>query len=80
MLFRSKGSVADVQVFDNNGRLIKALTVNELLDTEGVIRWLGERTDGTKATVGIYILHISMRLSNGSTSRQKLPCALVTQF
>ena len=75
-----KGGVADVQVFDSNGRLVKALTVNELLDTEGVIRWQGERADGTKATVGIYILHISMRLPNGSTSRQKLPCALVTQF
>ena len=78
--FDKKGGVADVQVFNSNGHLIKALTVNELLDTEGVIRWQGERTDGTKATVGIYVLHISMRFPNGSTSRQKLPCALVTQF
>ena len=44
------------------------------------MRWQGERADGTKATVGIYILHISMRSPNGSASRQKLPCALVTQF
>ena len=75
-----KGGVADIQIFDSNGRLIKTLTVNELLGTEGVIRWQGERADGTKAAVGIYILHISMRSSNGTTSRQKLPCALVTQF
>lgn len=75
-----KGGVATIQIFDSSGRFVKSLTTNELLDTEGVIRWSGERTDGTKASVGIYILQISTSFPNGSTSRQKLPCAVVTQF
>lgn len=75
-----KGSVANIQVFDGSGRFTKSLSANELLDAEGIIRWQGERTDGTKATVGIYILVIEMTFSNGTTTRQKLPCALTTQF
>jgi hypothetical protein len=75
-----KGGVANIQVFDGNGRFIKSLAVNELLGAEGLIRWQGERTDGTKAVVGIYILVIDITFSDGTTTRQKLPCALTTQF
>jgi hypothetical protein len=75
-----KGGVANVQVFDSNGRFVKSLTINELLGTEGVLRWQGERADGTKAVVGIYILVLDLTFSDGTTARQKLPCALTTQF
>lgn len=75
-----KGGVANVQVFDSNGRFVKSLAVNELLGTEGVLRWQGERADGTKAVVGIYILVLDLTFSDGTTARQKLPCALTTQF
>lgn len=75
-----KGGVANIQVFDSNGRFIKSLAVNELLGTEGVLRWQGERADGTKAVVGIYILVLDLTFTDGTTARQKLPCALTTQF
>ena len=75
-----KGGVANVKIFDSNGRFVKSLSVNELLGAEGVLRWQGERTDGTKTVVGIYILAIDIIFSDGTTMRQKLPCALTTQF
>ena len=75
-----KGGVATIKVFDGNGRFVKSLTVDELLGTEGVLRWQGERGDGTKAVVGIYILVIEVTFGDGTTTRQKLPCALTTQF
>ncbi len=75
-----KGGVANIKVFDDHGRFAKSLSVNELLGTEGVIRWQGERTDGTQAVVGIYILVIDITFTDGTTTRQKLPCALTTQF
>jgi hypothetical protein len=74
------GGVANIQVFDSNGRFVKTLSINELLGTEGVIRWQSERTDGIGAKVGIYILVIETVFPNGSTIRQKLPFALTTQF
>ncbi len=75
-----RGGVANVKIFDSNGRFVKSLSVNELLGAEGVLRWQGERTDGTKTVVGIYILAIDIIFSDGTTMRQKLPCALTTQF
>ena len=72
--------MANIKIFDSNGRFAKSLSINELLGTEGVLRWQGERTDGTKAVVGIYILVIDITFSDGMITRQKLPCALTTQF
>ncbi len=74
------GGIADIKVFDSNGRLTKTLATNELLGTEGALRWQGERTDGTKASVGIYIFTINLTFPDGSTIHQKLPCGLTTQF
>jgi hypothetical protein len=74
------GGVANIRIFDSNGRFHKTLSDNELLGIEGVIRWQGERTDGAKAAVGIYILVIDVIFPNGSTTRQRLPFALTTQF
>ena len=74
------GGLVTIQIFDSNGHAVKSLSVNELLGTEGVLRWQGERNDGTKATVGIYILSITTLFPNGSTMHQKLPCGLTTLF
>jgi Lamin Tail Domain len=77
---KKSGGVANIRIYDSNGRATKSLSVNELLGTEGVLRWQGERSDGTKASVGIYIMVIDVIFPDGSTTRQKLPCALATQF
>jgi hypothetical protein len=74
------GGVANIQIFDSNGRFTHTLASNESLDTEGTLRWQGERTDRTEATIGIYILTINVYFPDGSTMNQKLPCALTRQF
>jgi hypothetical protein len=74
------GGLATVKVFDSNGHLAKILTANELLGTEGVLRWQGERTDGSKATIGVYIMVINVIFPNGLSISQKLPFALTTKF
>jgi hypothetical protein len=74
------GGVANISIFDSNGRLAKVLSINELLGEEGTLRWQGERADNTNALVGIYVLVIEVVFPNGSTVRQKLPCALTTRF
>jgi hypothetical protein len=77
---KKSGGVANIHIYDSNGRSAKLLSVNELLSNEGVLRWQGERSDGTKASIGIYIMVIDVIFPDGSTTRQKLPCALATQF
>jgi hypothetical protein len=74
------GGVANIQIFDSNGRFTHTLVPNKSLDTEGTLRWQGERTDRTEATIGIYIITINVHFPDGSTMNQKLPCALTRQF
>jgi hypothetical protein len=78
--FEKGGGLATVKIFDNNGHLAKILTTNELLGTEGVLRWQGERTDGSKAAIGVYIMVINMIFPSGLSAYQKLPFALTTKF
>ncbi|MDZ7879339.1 MAG: lamin tail domain-containing protein [Saprospiraceae bacterium] len=74
------GGLATVKIFDSNGHLATILTANEVLATEGVLRWQGERSDGTKASVGVYIMVINTIFPTGSSIYQKLPFALTTKF
>jgi hypothetical protein len=79
-VLKKSGGMANIRIYDSSGHSTKSLSINELLGTEGVLRWQGERSDGTKASVGIYIMVIDVIFPDGSTTRQKLPCALATQF
>jgi Lamin Tail Domain len=74
------GGVANCKIFDSHGRFVKSVSINELLSAEGVLRWQGDRDEGTKAGVGVYLLKINVVFPNGSTVSQTLPFALTTQF
>jgi hypothetical protein len=74
------GGMANIKIFDSNGHLAKTLIANELLGTQGVLRWQGERIDGSKATIGVYIMVINLIFPNGLSMYQKLPFALTTRF
>ncbi len=54
--FNAPGFVANVSIFDRNGRLIKKLVNNELLGGDGTFYWDGITDDNTKARVGIYVV------------------------
>lgn len=59
--------VAKIRIFDSEGRLIKTLINNQLLGTQGIIKWDGTTSDQTKARVGIYILQIQVFKPDGTT-------------
>ncbi|MEM8908038.1 MAG: lamin tail domain-containing protein, partial [Bacteroidota bacterium] len=50
------GFVANLNIYDARGRLIKNLTENEILASSGQIKWDGTTNDREKARIGIYIL------------------------
>src|SRR5690606_36438275 len=54
--FDQGGYVANVKIYDGQGRLIKQLANNDILGTEGFYRWDGDRDDGTKARIGYYFV------------------------
>jgi flagellar hook assembly protein FlgD len=52
----SPGYLATLQIFDSDGFYIRDLTNNELLATEGSLKWDGDDGDGNRLRTGIYIL------------------------
>ena len=54
------GYFADVYIFDKNGRLIRTLTQNELLGTDGFWIWDGLNNAGVKSRIGVYAVVITL--------------------
>jgi hypothetical protein len=75
--FNQGGYIANVNVYDANGLLIKKLANNELLGTEGFLRWDGDRDDGTKARIGYYLVSFEVFNAAGvvKTFRKRLAVA-----
>ncbi len=70
------GYTAKVRFFDSEGRLVKSLANNELLGTEGFLRWDGDRDDGTKARIGIYVIALELFNPNGTVREYKKTCVV----
>ncbi len=62
---------ATLRIFDLNGRLVKTILNNETLSTEGTLRWDGDKEDGSRATLGIYVLLIEYFSSDGKVGKEK---------
>jgi hypothetical protein len=58
--FNQSGKVANAQILDQQGHLIKTLANNEVLGTEGFFRWDGDRDDGGRARAGYYVIWLEV--------------------
>ncbi len=74
------GYVANVRVYDAEGRLIKELAENELLLNEGNFKWDGDTEDGSKARLGIYVVYIELFNPDGDVQVFKKNCVVAGQF
>ena len=65
--FQSAGQFANVNIYDQSGRLIRNLVQGELLSTSGFIRWDGETNDGSIARMGYYVVLFEVYDVSGNT-------------
>lgn len=65
------GFVANITVFDAQGREIRRLARNELLAANGFFQWDGLREDGAKAAIGYYLFYIELFDLNGQKREYK---------
>ena len=70
------GYVANITIYDTQGRLVKEVEKNTLLGASGRFAWDGTRHDNRKAGVGMYIIFIEYFDLNGRVTHLKKPCAL----
>ncbi len=75
-VFDEPGFVANVNIFDSRGRLMRRLVNGELLATRGVITWDGTTDDFQKAPIGIYVIHLEIFDLNGRVKNYRRTAVL----
>ncbi len=61
------GKFANVDIFDQSGRLVKNLANGVLLATSGFLRWDGETDEGSMARMGYYLIIFEIYDNSGNT-------------
>ena len=72
----SPGYAAQIKIYDLEGRPVKTILNNELLATEGFLRWDGDTDRGSKARIGIYILYAQIFRPDGTVKEFKETCVV----
>ncbi len=70
------GYVANIDIYDANGRLVRNLINGELLMSEGSFQWDGSDNQGQKTRVGIYVLAITVFNPKGDVQRFRKTCVV----
>lgn len=78
--FEQGGYVANVKIFDAQGRMIKHLANNDVLGTEGFYRWDGDKEDGTRARIGYYFVWFQVFNAEGAVKTFRKPVAIAARF
>lgn len=74
--FDKPGYIGTLRIYDQEGRLVKMLANNELLATSGSFNWDGVNEQGTRASIGIYVLLFEVFNAEGETKTFKEPIVL----
>ena len=64
--FDQPGFVANVKVYDQQGRLVRTIANNETLGFEGFFRWDGDDDSGGKARMGYYFVWFEVFNAEGT--------------
>lgn len=74
--FKEPGWLANINIYDSGGRLIRELAKNELLETEGSLIWDGIDNNGNKARIGIHIVWAEFFNATGDVKQFKKSCVV----
>lgn len=75
-----EGYAATMTIFDSEGVPLRRLARQQLIGTEGALRWDGDLDDGTKARPGIYVLFLEIFSPTGDVRREKRAVAVVSKW
>lgn len=78
--FDQGGLIANAKIFDAQGRLVKSLTNNEILGTEGFFTWDGDQDDGARARIGYYTLWMEVFDTSGFVKTFRKRIVIASRF
>ncbi len=64
--FDQTGFVANIKIYDQQGRLIKTIANNAVLGFDGSFRWDGDHDDGSSARAGYYVVWFEVFNAQGA--------------
>jgi len=67
----SAGSIGSVKIYDVQGRIVRTLLSNDLMGTDGAVRWDGMSDRGEIVSTGYYLLLVSSFDVSGTTRQYK---------
>jgi flagellar hook assembly protein FlgD len=73
------GFLATVTIYDSRGRMIRQVTGNELIPTEGAFTWDGETDSRALAPAGIYIIRVELVNPDGRVMEFKKTAVLAVR-
>jgi hypothetical protein len=74
--FDRAGYIANITIYDADGRKIIDLVKNALISESGVFTWNGINDNGEKAKLGIYIIYAEVFDLNGNVKHYRKTCVL----
>lgn len=74
------GFAASVTIYDADGNPIKHIVRQELIGTEGSLRWDGDSDEGLRVRPGIYILYFEIFHPDGTVKHEKKTISVVKKF
>lgn len=78
--FDNPGNTLNISIVDAEGRLVKRLSQNSIVGTEGFFTWDGSTEDGAKAKVGYYMIILEIISSEGKISYIRDKVAIASRF
>jgi hypothetical protein len=76
--FDEPASVANLHIYNTEGRIVKTILKDEILQEKGFFIWDGTDSNGNKASVGIYFIILDVVETNGRKTIFKEKCVLAT--
>lgn len=78
--FDDPGNTLNIRIVDAEGRVVKILSQNSIVGTEGFFTWDGSTEDGRKAKVGYYMVILEVISSEGKISYIRDKVAIASKF
>ena len=76
----SSGEIASINIFNDQGALVRKLYKNFTLNSEGTLIWDGLNDHNQMSPLGIYLLHVEIFNLEGQIKRFRRSFALVSKF
>ncbi|MBC8109847.1 MAG: lamin tail domain-containing protein, partial [Verrucomicrobia bacterium] len=77
--FNNTGNVANVSIFDSQGREVKKIASNQSLSTSGTFQWDGLNNNGEKVRIGLYVVYVQLFELGGTQKEFKETVAVGTR-